>query len=289
MFIETKLRLNGSDNENVQVFFSFNENPPYPLCSGEYQQTIYIGNGNEQYIDENGYIVIENEKLKVAGVINSNSIDVNYNNIIRYDAVSEKIQKKIVENLADDLMNEYIDSENRTIVIGLVSDNELTEEEKKYISLCVQKTSGLTESNEVTDDNVKKKENSDRQVRNYFKKIMFTVAFIFGTINIVQVLDVYIKRKRKDIAIFRAFGRGFRSVYIEVLRELLEIVSLGAVTAIVLEIVVFVYARGYAINITLKYCIGAYIVQVLIYTVLLLVMCKISYRRKILEDMVEGK
>lgn len=67
---EILLQVNNGKNEEFQVYLAFNEAVPYPLQSGEYEfdkTGVYIGNANEEFMNEKGEILISRDSLKVHG------------------------------------------------------------------------------------------------------------------------------------------------------------------------------------------------------------------------------
>lgn len=280
---EIPLQVNNGQKEDFQVYLAFNESVPYPLQSGEYdfdKTGVYIGNANKEFMSETGEVLISRDSLKVLGIMESKSLEQNEEFLVNYNTLSSEGKNAVLEII---MFQKYeMGDVDEPLVICLGSNNcELGEDE-----LLLSKTADKLST--INIEKVTEMEYEDESLSGSLgsiKKVVYIVAFLFCVINVIQVMELYTKRKRKDIAICRAFGKSYFSIYGEMFKEVAVMLLCGGLIAGLLELVVYVWWLGYSLETALLYGLGAIVVLFVMCAIILAVSFMFRLRAGIIDDL----
>ncbi|MGN0166003.1 MAG: FtsX-like permease family protein [Lachnospiraceae bacterium] len=248
-------QVNGGGKEQFQVYLAFNEPVPYPLQSGDYdfdKTGVYVGNAYSDYIKEDNIIKVFLDELPVLGIMETKGIEENEMFLLSYDTLSGQSQKEIL----DVILYQKYDSgaEDESLVICLGSNNHEVKKDELFLEQTADSLS-LLSIEKITET----EDNNDVEISGIesIKIVIYISAFFFCVLNLIRVLELYTKRKRRDIAICRAFGRSRSGIFVEMFKEVAIVLLCGAFCAWVFEIIVYVWWKGYYFPTVFLYGLGA--------------------------------
>lgn len=231
--------IDGKEKTGNMTFVLSSEEKFYrTLQDGQYlmdENVCYVGDAifDSKKVDEKKYIMLNKEKIYVAGIFKNykaygdDQVCVYYDKLKQEtkESVMEAVQYKIKEKLAYDL------SSNVIISVG-------SNDSEKNISETIEKIENIfSDYNNIEIKEITLNEENQNTEMEELAKIKFIILMLvltFVLANIYQISKLWIFRKRKNIGVVKAFGMSNGKIYMLVLKQLLVHIIVSFVFTIII-------------------------------------------------------
>lgn len=260
----------------AEVMFYQNEAIPYTLETGNYTEAndeliAYIGKTLEKYtykIDGKDYIDIGEQRFRVMGIIKSNSV-INYSTKILLS------YKNIKANLAADKVEDILST-----YIYMYASSNISEEELEYVEKNIQKR--LVDTDYVL---YSEAETDEEETFIYISKIfgpkITKISNVLCLLTVAIVLNIWIKHKRKEFAIRKAYGMSTIKIFVNLLFQFAKCFVAAIALGIIFQYV-YCFIEGGKFDFATYFSGDGSIIYVYVVAVLLVLMAfHIEYISKI--------
>jgi hypothetical protein len=260
----------------AEVMFYQNEAIPYTLEKGDFTEAndeliVYIGKTLEKYtykMDGKDYIDIGEQHFRVMGIIKSNSV-INYSTkiLLSYKNLKANLDTDEVENLLD-------------IYIDMYASSNISEENLEYAEKNIQKR--LIDTNYVL---CSEADTYEEETFIYISKIfgpkITKISNVLCLVTVAIVLNIWIKHKRKEFAIRKAYGMSTIKIFVNLLFQFAKCFVAAIALGIIFQYV-YCFIEGGKFDFTTYFSGDGSIIYVYVVAVLLVLMAfHIEYISKI--------
>lgn len=278
--------IDNGENIFCTLYLSMKEPLPYTLEIGTYDEMnergVYIGNRYEGLIKD-GYINIFREKLPVSGIMKGIGFNKNDRVVVKYSDLNKSYRSETVCELSyatdDGIRKIYlgIDVGSNLVKLNQIK-TEFEDIMKRYPDVTYKATDYVM--NQEGDSN-----NFLIEGMGNLKSVLYVIAVMFCIISSIYVINLYLTSKKKYIAISYALGLSKRITFLMIIKEIGQAFIGGVCISFVLEIIVYIALRGYAVGTVLLYGVGgAFSVFVLYLGIIYITFMKI-FRKGIVREL----
>ncbi len=248
-----------AETPKISVYLNYAERPPMSLEEGffgeELERGAYVGNAYAEYIVEEAgenQLHLFSDMFPVLGVLAPVGFSENETVIVGYEYLREASRQEVAYLLYEPANKQV------AMTVALGSMNHSVEEDVKHLRQGMTLLGG--EATLVESENTTLTEGETASdVYGALKFLLVALSLAFCVVNLVQVVVLFMGRRREQLAVCRALGMKRRSAYFLVWREMMGVSVGGLLLATLIEAIVYVGILEYPVGRVFVYGTYGYI------------------------------
>ena len=237
--------INDGDDIGITLYFSLKEEIPFSLEEGSINMSensgVYVGNSYEDSI-ENETIGLFEERLHVDGILAGEGFSKNTRIIAAYSLFTDYSKRQIKDFFG---LNGIYYGADYAFTLHIGSDKTDLSEAEKQLEAIIRSYDNMTIKAAESDSMILENKSIVERGTS-IRNILMVAALALCIVSSMQVVLIYITRKKKEIILKYAFGVKKSVIFRQIMHEAAGAVIAGIAAAVIITLIIYVGALGYS-------------------------------------------